>query len=164
MKIAEFLAKRPKSTLVIHGTYDPSVDSAEMARAMADQAILEASGIKVVVGEPLPLPNLTDPKVKAGLKTAYAAQVGRIKLGQRLLTLPDNEDRDTQLRQELIQGYKITDEQLNQLATRRAEAVKAKIQSVDGKLADRITIGDNQTVSADEAGVPIKVDIQTSGG
>jgi hypothetical protein len=90
--------------------------------------------------------------------------VGRIKLGQRLLTLPDNADRDTQLRQELIQSYKISNEQLNQLATRRAEAVKAKIQSVDGKLADRITIGDNQTVSADEAGVPIKVDIQTSGG
>ena len=164
VRIAEFLAKRPKSTLVIHGTYDPKVDADELARAMADQAILEASGIKVVAGEPLPLPNLTDPKVKAGLKSAYGAQVGRIKLGQRLLTLPDNPGRDTQLRQELIQSYKISNEQLNQLATRRAEAVKAKIQSVDGKLADRITIGDNQTVNADEAGVPIKVDIQTSGG
>ena len=160
VKIAEFLAKRPKSTLVIHGTYDPKVDADELARAMADQAILEASGIKVLAGEPLPLPNLTDPKVKAGLKTAYGAQVGRIKLGQRLLTLPDNADRDTQLRQELIQSYKISDEQLNQLGTRRAEAVQAKIQSVDGKLADRIAIGDNQTVSADDAGVPIRVDIE----
>ena len=163
VRIAEFLAKRPKSTLVVHGTYDPKVDADELARATADQAILEASGIKVVAGEPLPLPNLTDPKVKAGLKTAYGAQVGRIKLGQRLLTLPDNADRDTQLRQELIQSYKISDEQLIQLATRRAEAVKAKIQAVDGKLTDRVSIGDNQTVSADEAGVPIKVDIQTDG-
>ncbi|MEN9902126.1 MAG: hypothetical protein RL651_790 [Pseudomonadota bacterium] len=163
VRIAEFLAKRPKSMLVIHGTYDPKVDADELARAMADQAILEASGIKVVAGEPLPLPNLTDPKVKAGLKTAYGAQVGRIKLGQRLLTLPDNEDRDTQLRQELIQSYKISDEQLNHLATRRAEAVKAKIQSVDGKLADRITIGDNQIVSADEAGIPIRVELVTGG-
>lgn len=163
VRIAEFLAKRPKSTLVIHGTYDPKVDADELARATADQAILEASGIKVVTGEPLPLPNLTDPKVKAGLKTAYGAQVGRIKLGQRLLTLSDNADRDTQLRQELIQSYKISDEQLNHLATRRAEAVKAKIQSVDGKLADRITIGDNQTVSADEAGIPIRVELVTGG-
>ena len=162
VRIAEFLAKRPKSTLVVHGTYDPKVDADELARATADQAILEASGIKVVAGEPLPLPNLTDPKVKAGLKTAYGEQVGRIKLGQRLLTLPDNADRDTQLRQELIQSYKISDEQLNQLGTRRAEAVKAKIQSVDGKLADRVSVGDNQTVSADEAGIPIRVDIQTA--
>jgi hypothetical protein len=161
-KIADYLAKRPKSKLVIHGTYDPAVDSAELARAMADQAILEASGIKVVVGEPLPLPNLSDPKVKAGLKTAYAAQVGRIKLGQRLLTLPDNADRDTQLRQELIQSYKINDDELKALAARRAAAVKAKLMSADTKLGDRIAIGETEMVSADEAGVPIKVELETA--
>jgi len=160
-KIADYLAKRPKSKLVIHGTYDPSVDSAELARAMADQAILEASGIKVVAGEPLPLPNLSDPKVKAGLYTAYAAQVGRIKLGQRLLTLPGNADRDTQLRQELIQSYKISDDQLKALAARRAAAVKARLMSADAKLADRISIGEPETISADEAGVPIKVELET---
>ena len=159
-KIAELLAKRPKSKLVIHGTYDPSVDAAELARAMADKAILEASGLKVVEGEPLPMPNLTDPKVKAGLKSAYGAQVGRIKLGQRLLTLPDNAERDTQLRQELIQSYKIDDNQLKQLASRRANAVKAKLINVDPKLADRISIGDPESVTADEAGVPIKVDLE----
>ena len=158
-KIAELLAKRPKSKLVIHGTYDPSVDAAELARAMADKAILEASGLKVVEGEPLPMPNLTDPKVKAGLKSAYGAQVGRIKLGQRLLTLPDNAERDTQLRQELIQSYKIDDNQLKQLASRRANAVKAKLINVDPKLGDRISIGDPESVTADEGGVPIKVDL-----
>lgn len=160
-KIAGFLAKRPKSKLMIHGTYDPSVDSAELARAMADKAILEASGLKVVPGEPLPVPNLSDPKVKAGLKSAYGAQVGRIKLGQRLLTLPDNAERDTQLRQELIQSYKISDEQLKLLATQRANAVKAKLLAVDAKLADRITIGEPETVSAGETGVPLKVDMET---
>lgn len=160
-KIADLLAKRPKSKLVIHGTYDPSVDGPELARAMADKAILDASGIKVVPGEPLPLPNLSDPKVKAGLKSAYGAQVGRIKLGQRLLTLPDNAERDTQLRQELIQSYQITDTQLKQLAAQRAEAVKAKLLAVDAKLGDRITIGDPETVSAGENGVPLNVSIDT---
>lgn len=160
-KISEYLAKRPKAKLVIHGTYDPAVDSAELARAMADKAILEASGLKVVPGEPLPTPNLTDPKVKAGLKSAYGAQVGRIKLGQRLLTLPDNAERDTQLRQELIQSYKITDEQLKQLAAQRADAVKRKLLAGDGKLADRVVIGDPESVSADNAGVPIKVTLET---
>lgn len=159
-KIAELLAKRPKSKLVIHGTYDPSVDGAELARAMADKAILEASGIKVVAGEPLPLPNLTDPKVKSGLKSAYGSQVGRIKLGQRLLTLPDNTERDNQLRQELIASYKIGDEQLKQLAAQRAEAVKAKLLSVDQALAERISIGDPETVSADESRIPLRVQIE----
>ena len=160
-KIADLLAKRPKSKLVIHGTYDPSVDGPELARAMADKAILDASGIKVVAGEPLPLPNLSDPKVKAGLKSAYGAQVGRIKLGQRLLTLPDNAERDTQLRQELIQSYQITDVQLKQLAAQRAEAVKAKLLAADAKLADRISIGDPETVNAGENGVPLNVSIET---
>lgn len=159
-KIAELLAKRPKSKLVIHGTYDPSIDAVELARAMADKAILEASGIKVVAGEPLPLPNLTDPKVRSGLKSAYGSQVGRIKLGQRLLTLPDNAERDNQLRQELIASYKISDEQLKQLAAQRAEAVKAKLLSVDKGLADRITIGDPETVSADESRIPLRVQIE----
>ena len=161
-KIADFLAKRPKSKIVIHGTYDPSVDAAELARAMADKAILEASGIKVVPGEPLPLPNLTDPKVKAGLKTAYGVQVGRIKLGQRLLTLPDNADRDAQLRQELIQSYQISDEQLSDLAGRRASAVRNKLLSVDAKLADRVSIGASETVASDEGGIPIKVDLESA--
>ena len=161
-KIAEYLAKHPNAKLVIHGTYDASVDSAELARAMADKAILEASGIKVVEGEPLPLPNMSDPKVKDGLKTAYGAQVGRIKLGQRLLTLPDNAERDIQLRLELIQSYKVTDDQLKQLATQRANSVKAKLVAVDTKLADRVSIADTEAVSSDGAGVPIKVGLETS--
>lgn len=160
-KIAELLAKRPKSKLVIHGTYDPSVDAAELARAMADKAILEASGLKVVPGEPLPLPNLTDPKVKSGLKSAYGSQVGRIKLGQRLLSLPDNAERDNQLRQELIASYKISDEQLKQLAAQRAEAVKTRLLSVDKNLSERISIGDPETVSADESRIPLRVQIET---
>ena len=159
-KVAELLANRPKSNLVIHGTIDPAVDAPALARAMADKAILDASGIKVVAGEPLPLPNLSDPKVKAGLKSAYGAQVGRLKLGQRLLTLPDNADRDTQLRQELIQSYSISDEQLRQLATQRANAVKSRLLTVDARLADRVSIGDPETVSAGDGGVPLRVSIE----
>ncbi len=159
-KIAEYLAKHPNAKFVIHGTYDASVDSAELARAMADKAILEASGIKVVEGEPLPLPNMSDPKVKDGLKTAYGAQVGRIKLGQRLLTLPDNAERDTQLRLELIQSYKVTDDQLKQLATQRADGVKVRLLAVDAKLTGRIDMGDVETVNTKDAGVPIQVSIE----
>ncbi len=160
-KIAEYLAKRPKSKLVIHGTYDASVDGPELARAMADRAILEASGLKVADGELLPIPNLSDPKIKTALKSVYGSQVGRIKLGQRLLTQPDSAERDAMLRQELIQNYKITDEQLKQLAGQRAEAVKRKLLAGDGKLADRISIGDPETVSAGDAGIPVRVNLES---
>jgi hypothetical protein len=115
----------------------------------------------VPAGEPLPTPNLSDPKIKAALKSVYGSQVGRIKLGQRLLTLPDNTERDTQLRQELIQNYKVSDAQLKQLAGQRAEAVKRKLLTGDGKLVDRLSIGDPETVSAGESGIPIRVNLES---
>ena len=160
-KIAEYLSKHPKSKLVIHGTYDPDIDAHELARAMADRAVLEASGLAVPVGEPLPTPNFSDPKVKSALKSVYGNQVGRIKLGQRLLTLPDNTDRDQQLRQELIQSYKVTDAQLKQLGMQRAEALKRKLLTGDEKLGERVSIGDPETVTASEMGVPIDVTLES---
>ncbi len=160
-KVAAYLAKRPKSKLVIHGSYDPAVDGPELARAMADRAVLEASGLQVPTGEPLPTPNLSDPKVKAALKSVYGSQVGRIKLGQRLMTLPDNHERETQLRQELIQSYKISDDQLKQLAAQRAEALKAQLVASDNSLAARITIGEPETVTADGNRVPLVVQVES---
>jgi len=161
-KIADYLAKHPKAKLVIHGTYDPSIDATELARAYADKAILDASGIRVVAGEPLPIPNLTDPKIKVGLTNAYASQVGRVKLTQRLLMLPDGAARDNQLRDELIQSYMISDTQLKQLAVQRAEAVKARLLVVDGKLLERISIGDVEMVTAEDGRLPIRVNLETA--
>jgi hypothetical protein len=98
--------------------------------------------------------------IKSGLKTVYAAQFGRIKLSQRLLMLPDTVTRDTQLREELIQSFKIQDEQLKQLASFRANAVKSKLLDVDGTLAERITIGDSEVVVAENGVVPIRVNME----
>lgn len=156
-RIADYLVKHPNTRLIIHGPYDQAVDAPELARALADTAILQASGIKVVAGEPLPLPNLTDPQVRTGLKSAYASQVGRLKLGQRLLSLPDSPERDAQMRQELIESYKVGENQLRALATQRAQAVRARLLGVDSELTARVRIGDVESVSADKAGVPVKV-------
>lgn len=160
-KIAEYLSKHPKSKLVIHGTYDPDIDAHELARAMADRAVLEASGLTASDGEPLPTPNFSDPRVKAALKSVYGNQVGRIKLGQRLLTLPDNAERDQQLRQELIESYKVTDAQLKQLGMQRAEILKRKLLAGDEKLGERVSIGDPETVTGSEMGVPVNVTLES---
>ena len=160
-KFAALLVKRPKSKLVIIGTYDPAVDAPALARAMADRAILQASGFNIAINEPLPSPNLTDPKIKSGLKSAYAAQAGRIQLGQRLLTLPDTAERDVQLRSELIQSYKITDVQLMQLAEQRAVAVREKMVAVDAKLSDRINIAQPEAVAAEQEGIPLRIQLES---
>ena len=159
-KFGEYLIKRPNSSLEIIGTYDPVQDRKELARAKADSAILKDAGFKLIPGEPIPVPSLSDPRVQSGLKSAYAQYIGRIKLGQRLLTLPDGEQRNEQLRNELIAGIEITDAELKELAKSRAKAAYGFMIKSDSSLKDRIQLGDVKTVEAGKEGIPLDVEVR----
>ena len=159
-KFGEYLVKRPNSSLEIIGTYDPVQDKKELARAKADGAILLDAGFKLAPGEPVPTPSFTDPKVQSGLKAAYAQYIGRIKLGQRLLTLPDGEKRNEQLHEELIAGIEITDAELKELAKSRAKTAYGFMIKADPSLKDRIQLGDVKTVEAGKEGIPLDVEIR----
>ena len=159
-QFGEYLVKRPNSSLEILGTYDPVQDKQALARAKADTAILIDAGFKLEAGEPVPAPSLTDPKIQSGLKAAYAQYIGRIKLGQRLLTLPDGEARNEQLHNELIAGIDITEGELRDLAKNRAKLAYELMVKADPSLKDRITIGDVKTVEAGKEGVPLDVEIR----
>ncbi len=159
-KIAAALAKRPGSRIVVHGTYDPEADKSELARATVDQAILKAGAIAIDSGDPLPVPNMSDPSIQAAVKTAYAAQIGRLRLGQRLLTLADTSERYQQLRQEMIDNLALGEAQLKQLAAERAGVVQRRLQGAGPEMAQRVLIGDAETVRADSNGVAIRIDIE----
>ena len=159
-KFGEYLAKRPNSSLEIIGTYDPVQDKKELARARADGAILLDAGFKLAPGEPVPNPSFTDPKVQSGLKAAYAQYIGRIKLGQRLLMLPDGEKRDEQLHEELIAGIEVTDAELQELAKSRAKMAYSFMVKADSGLKERIQIRDVKVVEAGKEGIPLDVEIR----
>ena len=159
-KLASVLVKRPGSRVVIQGSYDPAVDAPAIARAMADRAIFAASGIKIDVNEPLPTPNLTDPALRTAMRSVYATQVGRVKLGQRLLMLPDTPERDQQLRQELIDSYQIGDAQLRQLADDRAKQAQQVMLAAAPELKERVTLGEPAQVSADGKAIALVIEIQ----
>ena len=159
-KFGEYLVKRPNSSLEIIGTYDPVQDRKELARAKADSAILIDAGFKLAPGEPIPVPSLQDPRVQSGLKAAYAQYIGRIKLGQRLLTLPDGEKRNEQLHDELIAGIEITDSELKELAKNRAKTAYGLMTKSDPSLKDRIQLGDVKAVEAGKEGIPLDVEIR----
>ncbi|WP_114638722.1 DUF748 domain-containing protein [Polynucleobacter necessarius] len=137
-KFGDYLAKRPNSSLEIIGTYDPIQDKQELARAKADSAILKDAGFKLVPGEPLPTPSLSDPRVQSGLRAAYAQSIGRIQLGKRLLMLPDGEARNEQLHAELIDGIQISESELQDLAKRRAKAAYELMIKDNSSLKERI--------------------------
>jgi hypothetical protein len=97
--------------------------------------------------------------VQAGVRSAYGQQVGRIQLAQRLISLPDNEARYQQLRNELIQSYTISEAELMQLASARANRAKELMVAQQPNLAERITIGTSKAGGADQDGIPLGVSL-----
>jgi hypothetical protein len=159
-KFGEYLVKRPNSSLEIIGTYDPVKDKQELARVKADSAILKDAGFKLQEGEPVPIPSLSDPRIQSGLKAAYAQYIGRIKLGQRLLMLPEGEARNEQLHSELITGIEISDAELKTLAKSRAQNAYAMMLKENPSLKERISIGEVKPVEAGKEGVPLDVELR----
>ena len=159
-KFGEYLVKRPNSSLEIIGTYDPEQDKKALARAKADTAVLRDAGFKLAPGEPVPVPSLSDPRVQSGLKTAYAQYIGRIKLGQRLLMVPEGEQRNEQLHNELIAGIEVTDNELKELARNRAKTAYNLMVKPNPDLKERIQLGDVKTVEAGKEGIPLDVEIR----
>ena len=159
-KFGAYLEKRPNANLQINGTYDPVQDKQELARVRADSAILKDAGFKLNAGEPVPAPSLSDPRVQSGLRSAYAQYVGRIKLGQRLVMLPEGEARNEQLHNELIAAIEVSETELKELAKNRAKLAYDMMVKGDQSLKDRILLGDVKTVNAGKEGVPLDVEIK----
>ena len=158
-KLAGVLVKRPNATIELLGAYDPGSDKLELARARADHAILNAAGFKLSPSEPLPTPSLSDPRIQSGIKSAYGQQVGKIKLAQRLITLPDNEARYQQLRSEIILSFVIGDTELKQLATTRASRARDLMLQNNPSLVERIKLGSSKEAVADKDGIPLGVNL-----
>jgi hypothetical protein len=157
MQFGDLLVKRPQATIELIGTYDPELDRQELARARADRAILAASGFKLEANAPLSLPSLSDKRIQAGIKSAYAAEIGRIKLTQRIVTLPDNVERYQQLRQELIAHFAVNDAQLQALGDARARVAQEAMLKSNPALGDRIRLGAPKAVTADREGIPLEI-------
>ena len=158
-KLAGVLVKRPNATIELLGAYDPGSDKLELARARADHAILNAAGFKLSPSEPLPTPSLSDPRIQSGIKSAYGQQVGKIKLAQRLITLPDNEARYQQLRSEIILSFVIGDTELKQLAATRASRARDLMLQNNSSLVERIKLGSSKEAVADKDGIPLGVNL-----
>lgn len=160
-QFSDLLAKRPHATIELIGTYDLEVDRQALARARADRAILAASGFKLEANAPLPVPSLSDKRIQAGIKSAYASEIGRIKLTQRILTLPDTPERYEQLRQELITHFAVNDAQLQALGDARARAAQQIMAQSNPALAERIRLGAPKAVTAQREGIPLEIALGT---
>lgn len=159
-KFGGFLDKKPHAALDLTATYDPGQDQPALARANADAAILKAAGITLLPNESVPNPDFTDPRIREGLKSAYAQSVGRIKLAQRLLTLPDDAARNEQLRAELIASMPITENELKVLANQRAKLAFEIMTKNNPGLKERIRLTEVKVANAPKEGAPLEVEVR----
>jgi DNA-binding transcriptional regulator YbjK len=120
-----------------------------------------AAGFKLKEDEPMPNPSLADPRIQSGLKSAYGSQVGRIKLMQQLIQLPNNPQRWETLRKELIQAQNISDAKLVALANARAKNAQDVFLKKAPDMKNRVQMGQVQVVKSDSAGVPVGISLIT---
>ncbi|WP_159875405.1 DUF748 domain-containing protein [Aquitalea denitrificans] len=162
-KVAGVMAKRPKMQLQIAGSYDPDVDSKELARARIDSAILQAAGRSLLPGEPLPVPDMADPAMLDAIKTVYAHDLGRLKLMSRTLNPsgPSGAALAKLLRGELIAAQKVDDAALHLLARQRAENARKVMMRIDNTLADRLTVGEPVKTRAERDGVALGIKLSS---
>jgi hypothetical protein len=146
--------------LELTGTYDPNADKEALARATANLAILKAAGIKISPNDLIPAPDFSDAKLQSGLKSAYAQYLGRIKLGQRLITLPEGAARNEQLHAELIASIPVTEADLKALAANRAKLAQDFMVKGSPALVERISLGEVKTANAGKEGVPLEVEVR----
>jgi hypothetical protein len=159
-KFGDFLAKKPNASLVLVGTYDPEADKPALALASADLAILKAAGLTNAPNDLISRPDFSDPRVQSGLKSAYAQYIGKIKLGQRLITLPEGLPRNEQLYAELIAGMSITEEDLQALAKNRAKLAQTLMTKGNPELMDRISLGMVKAISDNKEGAPLELEVR----
>ena len=160
-KVAKLLEKKANAVVEFYGTYDPQTDRLELARVNADRAILLAAGFKLNDNEPLPNPSLSDPRVQSGIKSAYGSQVGRIKLAQQLIKLPNTPARWETLRKELIEAQNINQARLIALANARANNARDAFLKHSPEMKDRVRLGKVQEVKAEEAGIQVGISLIT---
>lgn len=159
-KFGSFLDKKPHATLELKATYDVNQDQPALARANANAAILKAVGITLLPNEVVPTPDFADPRIREALKSAYAQYVGRIKLTQRLLTLPDDAARNEQLHAELIAGMPITENELKVLAKQRANLALEMMTKNNPGLKERIVLTEVKATNAPKEGAPLEVEVR----
>ncbi|MFW2403425.1 MAG: DUF748 domain-containing protein, partial [Gammaproteobacteria bacterium] len=175
-RLAEALAMRPALGLVIAGVYTPQADTAALKRARVEAAIdaqLQSKGA-VDDDEPELLMKRRRKAVEALIGTAApdVDLAAERAAHQRPEDATQPEGRQVldepayvaSLEARLIEAEEITNVDLDDLATTRAQAVSLALGAGVELDASRVTLAESSTTEANESGwVPMTLDVQSGG-
>ncbi len=182
-KVVEALEKRPQLRLVVQGRYDPKIDGKALRTERVKRALAEQMGVKLAPDEgPGPVAFNTaktqkaleklfksraGDKAIAEFKTQYEKKTGqKAKQVKPYLALFGWESSDTTFYQaifeELIRLEPLLDNDLQDLAQRRAEAIAKEVKTTGGLGATRVTAGSSGPVekaSTDTVNTKLTLDV-----
>ena len=176
-KLAEALSLRPALQLVINGVFDRTADGLALRTTRFDQ-FLALRITELATTEPTI--QTTDQK-RIALELLFKEQSATNDAPQKLDALRlqfttlveaegqnptetfDNLSYSSELRRQLIDLQSIDDNELTQLATARAKALKAGLIEINNKLEQRIIVAEN-TTAAQKDGKPIEMKVTLKSG
>jgi len=162
-KVVEALEKRPQLRLVVQGRFDPEVDSEALRTELVRRAIAEETGVKLAPNEepgPIAFDNAktqkalekllkhrSGDKAVADFEDQYEKKTGRkAERVKPYLAVLGVESSDTDFYQavfeELVTLEPMPENDLQNLARRRAEAIVKEIEATAGFDTSRVGAGD----------------------
>ena len=154
-KIATGLEKKPKLLFSINGAYDASVDAVELATTIVNRQIFQRGGFSVLPNEPLPKIPLSDDRIQKAIKRLFLE--GGVPLPSDAGIKPGlaTDKYFQNLHQILIQGVKVTEADLQQLAHQRAAIIQQDMAKNHPHLKDRVKVDVIKMIKAESDGIPM---------
>jgi len=164
-KLATQMAKRPRLTVDLTGTYDPKVDLHSLARSRIDTAIMTAAGLPPDPDLPVSRPDMDDAATRTATRNLYGSRIGKLALASKMLSTKDDKARYDGFRDELIAAEMKTvgDAELQKLAADRANAARAQLISTAPELANRVTVGAPKAAEAGKEGIALGIGLDATG-
>ena len=164
-KLATQMAKRPRLTVTLAGTYDPKIDLHSLARSRVDTEIMTGAGLPPDPDLPVSRPDMDDAATRAATRNLYGSRIGKLALASKLLSTKDDKARYDGFRDELIAAEMKTvgNTELLKLASDRANAAKAQLVTTAPELAARVTLAAPKAVESGKAGIPIDITLDATG-
>ncbi|MDR2220087.1 MAG: DUF748 domain-containing protein [Methylobacillus sp.] len=166
-QIADAMAKKPTLALSISPGFDPVNDKTALQEKSVRLAVLKEMDITLGKGEqPGPI-DLNNVKVQTAVENLHKDLKGESRSFKAVDAVrdyfreskPEDLPRYEAMLKELKDTAKVSDDDLQTLATERAEAIRNYLVDQGLLAAERVSIGKAAQASGDEKTVPIKMEL-----
>ncbi len=154
------MRKRPKTKLKINGVFDAQADRLLLNTDKVDRVLFKGAGFQLAEGEPLPKLPLEDERVQRAIRKMYF-EGGNKKPDLKLLAGPAGVGDWKILHDELIAKGTVSEEDLLQLANRRAQTVQTELIKINQGIAGRLTLVGVKEESVVKDRIPVGIEIIT---